>query len=105
MTPIPPDVREAMASDPYYKRCARKDGECDGRITWEHCFIYGGRQIQEVWAIIPLCVYHHLGAGLVKELNWWIALNRADADDLRTRYPKKDWQQLYSYLESKYDPN
>lgn len=74
--------------------CARaKDGGCKGRITWEHALIYAGRQIDEVWAIIKICEYHHavntyqdMGA-LNKEKNVWIALNRATDDELR-KYSK-----------------
>ena len=90
-------------SDPYYNKCARlKDGYCDGRITWEHSHIYAGRQIQEKWAIIPLCVYHHLGNGLNKELNQWIALNRIDLNELNLRMPRFNWEQRYKYLATKH---
>jgi hypothetical protein len=79
-----------MANDPYYSICSRRNHECSGRITWEHCFIYGGRQIQEKWAIIPLCEYHHLGVGLNKRINERIAIERATSEDL-AKYPRKDW--------------
>lgn len=90
MTPIPPKLREEMSNDPYYKVCARKNGECSGRITWEHAWIYAGKQIQEKWAIIPLCWFHHLGEGLNKRINQLISLLRATPEDL-AKYPKKDW--------------
>lgn len=103
MTPIPPALREEMANDPYYKICARaNEGECDGRITWEHAWIYGAKQIQEKWAIIPLCVFHHLGEGLDKKLNQYIALCRADIEDLCIRLYKKNWRQELKYLTSLY---
>lgn len=104
MTPIPTKLREEMALDPYYKTCARSnEGECEGRVTWEHAYIYAGKQVQEVWAIIPLCVYHHLGTGLDKDLNHLLALLRADLDDLCARMPKKDWKREFIYLESLYE--
>jgi hypothetical protein len=90
-------LRDEMAVDPYYQVCARKSGECQGRITWEHAFLYANRQINEKWAIIPLCVYHHLGAGLVKNENQRIALERATLEDL-TKYPNFDWEKRRSYL-------
>lgn len=92
MHPIPPKMRAEMAEDPYYKTCCRKDDECSGRITWEHSFIYAGRQVQEIWAIIPLCVYHHLGDGLKKRLNERIAVARATPQEL-AKYPRRDWKQ------------
>jgi len=90
MRKIDPKQREQMAQDPFYKKCARHaDGHCDGRITWEHVLIFAGKQVNEPWAIIPLCEYHHAigkhqdGGNLLKEKNVWIALNRATDDELR----------------------
>lgn len=57
MRKIPQKLRDELAADPYYKTCARKSGECSGRITWEHAVIYAGRQVNERWAIVPLCLY------------------------------------------------
>lgn len=81
-----------MAADSYYTRCARRDAlhdhqcECDERtgrmIEWEHAFIFAGKQIQEKWAIIPSCWWAHRGPGMVKEINEWIALNRATDEEL-----------------------
>lgn len=73
------------------KRCDRaKDGGCDGRLTKEHAWIYAGKQIQEVWAVIDLCWHHHLGTGLNKNKNQLISLRKATEEDL-AKYPKKDW--------------
>lgn len=99
---IPEKLKQELLKNPYYRICARKGDDCDGRITFEHAFIYAGKQIQEEWAIIPLCWYHHLGKGLNKEINHYIALSRADLRDLRKRMPKKDWSQMFSYLNKKY---
>lgn len=83
MRKIPEKLKKEILSDPDYKTCTRKDHDCDGRITWEHAIIYAGKQLNEKWAIIPLCAYHHSvdfhqdGDGLNKEINVWIALNRA----------------------------
>lgn len=100
MRPIPQTIRKIIDTDPYYKICARKGVDCSGHITMEHAFIYAGKQINEVWAIIPLCVYHHLGEGLNKELNQWLSLQRATEEDLQ-KYPRKDWKQLRIYLSNK----
>lgn len=102
MNNIPGPLRAELAEDPYYKICARVDFDCSGRITWEHAHYYAGKQIQERWAIIPLCVYHHLGPGLNKELNQAIALARASDEDL-AKYPRGNWQQMKSYLFKKYE--
>lgn len=92
MNKIPTKLRAEMASDSYYERCARQDAlndhqcEADERtgqmIEWEHALIFAGKQIQEKWAIIPSCWWAHRGPGMVKEINEWIALNRATDEEL-----------------------
>lgn len=105
MRPISKKIRQEIDTNPYYKKCARgSEGGCDGRITMEHAFIYAGRQIDEVWAIIPLCWWHHLGDGMVKWLNELIALRRATPEEL-AKYPKKNWAQELKRLEYVYTQN
>lgn len=101
MRPIPPKVKAQILGDPYYRVCARIDEHCAGRLTWEHCWIYSGRQINRKWAIIPLCWYHHLGQGLNKEMNQWISLTRATKADL-AEFPNKNWEQIINHLQNKY---
>lgn len=102
MRPIPPKLRKLIDANQYFKTCARKgDGYCDGRITIEHAWIYSGRQINELWAFVPLCWHHHLGAGLDKNKNRWLSLQRAAFTDL-LKYPNKDWLQIKNYLYKKY---
>lgn len=91
MNSIPPKLRVQLASDLYMGVCARRNAECEGRITWEHAWLYAGKQIQEAWAIIPLCEHHHLGTGLHKPTNQLIALNRATPEELK-KYPNVDWE-------------
>lgn len=92
MRPIPPKVKKQILEDPFYNTCCRPEkNECEGRVTWEHALIYAGKQVNELWAIIPLCVYHHLGRGLDKHWNRQRALTRATAEDL-AKYPKQTWK-------------
>ncbi len=100
MRPIPKKLREELVSDPYYKYCARLGSDCSGRITWEHAWTYAGRQINEKWAIIPLCWYHHLGPGLNKEINRLLSLARATVEDL-AKYPRMNWTQVKKSLNIK----
>lgn len=90
MRPISQKNREIISNDPYYRQCARHmDGSCDGRITIEHALIFGGKQIDELWNLIPLCEFHHGigkhqdGGNLIKEKNIWLALNRATVEELK----------------------
>jgi len=105
MRPISPSVRAAILLDPFYERCVRhEEGTCLGRITWEHAWIYAGRQIDAPWAIVPLCAWHHAvdsyqDLGDFKKWKGQLAsLRRATEADLAL-YPKKDWAQERRKLE------
>lgn len=82
--------RALIATDPFYKQCARHaEGGCQGRITIDHSIIFAGRQLDEMWSLLPICAYHHAvdrfqdGGDLNKEVHRWIAINRATDDELR----------------------
>jgi hypothetical protein len=92
MHPIPSKLRRELSADPYYRVCARANEDCAGRITWEHAIMYAGKQVQERWAIIPLCYHHHLGEGLVKSVNILLAMSRATKED-KLKYPRLKWAQ------------
>ncbi len=73
------------------KRCLRwKEGNCKGRLTKEHALTYAGRQIQEDFAILDLCEYHHLGDGLDKLWNIRYAMSRATEAD-KLKFPRIKW--------------
>lgn len=102
MRPIPLAHRKIISTDPYFRTCARSNDECSGRITIEHAWIYQGRQINELWAYVPLCEYHHLGKGLIKWINHYLSIMRATDKDLK-KYPNRDWAQERSYLTKKHE--
>jgi len=90
MKKIPEHLRKEIETDPFYRQCSRwRDGGCDGRITIEHTIIFASRQLNEKFALIPLCEYHHAvnlyldGKGLDKRKNVWIALNRATDEEIK----------------------
>ena len=92
--------------------CARQnDGGCAGRLTREHSLIYGGRQIDEAWAIVFLCARHHAvdeyqdGGDLQKEKNVWIALNQATDNELKQYSKAIDYVKLREKLNQKYGIN
>ena len=89
-----PALREEIQNDPEYSRCSLLGhGPCEGRITREHAIIYASKKVQERWAIIPLCALHHNvdqfqdAKTMVKEMNVWVALNRATDEEL-ARFPR-----------------
>lgn len=86
---IPPTLRAEMEADPEYYRCALAGyHECAGRITREHAMGYANKNIQERWAIIPLCASGHGvdlfqdAATVKKEVRVWVALNRGTDEEL-----------------------
>ena len=92
MRTMPMKLRRECENDPAYSRCARQEAlhdhicqprPSDGQlIEWEHAIIFAGKQVNEKWAIVPLCWYVHSGPGLVKEINVWLALNQAKDSEL-----------------------
>ncbi len=91
MRRISPKVKEQLLQEPQV--CARLAPECKGRITWEHAWTYAGKQIDEAWAIIFLCEYHHAvnnyqdNGNLNKKINQWISLKKATDEELK-KYSK-----------------
>lgn len=107
MRPISPKVKEALLQEPQV--CLRADeGNCQGRITFEHALIYAGKQIDEVFAILRICEYHHGvnkfqdGGDMNKEKHVWLALNRATDDELRKYSKAVDYIALRERLNKKY---
>lgn len=92
MNNMPLALRNQLAVDPEYKTCLRnvllRDHTCSADpvtfklIEWEHAIIFASKQVQLRWAIVPICWYVHRGPGLVKEINVWLALNRASDEEL-----------------------
>lgn len=91
MNNIPPKLRRDLFTDPAYKVCmlrAHKEHVCGGRLTKEHAVIVAGKQLQKKWAIISACargqeVDEYQDAGTMdKDLNRWVALNRAEESEL-----------------------
>ena len=98
---IPLKYRKIIEADPYFKKCARQVG-CSGRITIEHALLYAGKQINEMFNYVPLCWYHHLGQGLDKQFNQWVAIKRMTKED-KARYPRENWNQKLRYLNTLYE--
>lgn len=111
MRAIPKKLRNEMAADPFYSKCSREGllgHTCDGRITWEHVFIFSGRQVNKIWAIIPLCEKGHSvdhyqdGGDLDKHINEWIALNRATVEELVEVSKARNYVHYRDYLNGIY---
>lgn len=105
---ISKEILTQLLNDSFYGECIRaKENSCRGRITFEHTLVFAGKQVQEIWAIVPLCSYHHEvdefqdNGDLQKEIGQWVALNRAKRVDFN-KYPRNDWANKKRYLNAKY---
>lgn len=110
MHPIPIKLRQKLSESQDMKVCIHNNSDCSGRVEWEHAWTYAGKQIQEEWAIIPCCTYHHRGKGLDKDFNRYKSLMKVKdiikqdpGIDVFLRYPKKNWLQEYNFLKEKYE--
>lgn len=106
MRKISPRVQKLL--EERENKCALYSDECSGRITREHALIYGGKQIDEAWAIVFLCARHHSvdewqdGGLLNKEKNVWVALNQATDSELRQYSKAIDYVRMREVLNKKY---
>jgi hypothetical protein len=115
MRPIPEQLRRQMEADPQMKMCIHFNKDCQdqfgnrpARAEWEHAFEYAGRQINEWWAIIGVCWYHHQGPGLNKDYNRYRCLIRMtdkDIEEAQKKYPKRNWRELRDRLIIKFEKN
>ena len=108
---IPPKIRAKLTDNPFMGRCIYTDHgapnkNCAGRIEWEHSFVYAGKQINEIWAIVPCCTNHNRTSAMDKDYNRYRALIRAQElgmwGEVKYKYPRTNWEQLYKYLSEKY---
>lgn len=104
MRPITDKVKKILEADPRMKLCAVRHvslvGACEGRVEWDHVWIYAGKQINEPWAIVGLCKKHHRnkdGNGYLKSLVQGISIRLATSEDL-AKYPRKNWLQIKHFL-------
>lgn len=89
--PIPPDMREQLAADPFMSRCIiYKD--CEGRIEWNHAFSYAGRRRNVIWGILPMCSKHHREEARYRALQTELMRDRIHHfnayEEVRENYPK-----------------
>jgi hypothetical protein len=108
MRPIPSRMRQELEALPRMRRCTLwpvQDlyGACSGRLRnpeWHHVWTYGGPQINELWAILAACTYHHdevKAQTAVKNAFESASIMLATEEDL-AKYPRKDWSQIMKSL-------
>lgn len=98
---IPLKMREQMNDNPFYKNCCYAyftgDCNCSGKIEFHHNLKWAGTRVNEIFAILPVCQYHHRLADTteVRMVLDWIMLNRATDNELQV-YSKAE-----NYFEKK----
>jgi hypothetical protein len=89
---IPPDMRATLEQDPFMTRCCVSgiDTLCSGRIEWNHAFTYAGRRCNEMWAILPMCSYHHQKEARFRRILKLIMRERAIQfkENIKDKYPR-----------------
>lgn len=108
MNNTPKWLRDIWAANPA-KRCMRDDeGDCRGRLTKEHAIIFANKQLQEDWAILDICEFHHQvgiyqnNGKLNKEKHIWLAINRATPERLKELSRGTNYVALKERLNRKY---
>lgn len=80
-----------MAADPFYQRCviSGQEGTLRDPVEWHHNLIYGGKQVQAKFAILPLKKSLHRQANnkQVRAQLDWVMWNRATEEE-RRKYSK-----------------
>jgi len=114
MIPIPSKLQKRMNEDPAYEQCMLsgvKGHECGGRAnTREHAIMFQGKRLQELWAIISLCARGHEvdeyqdAHTMDKQMNIWVALNRATDTELRAISKSTDYIRERERLNKIYGP-
>ncbi len=98
MRPIPKDLLRDMLSDPFYEKCC-VSGKTP--VQLHHHILFGGRQLNEKFAIVPLHKSIHDRVDKESGLNnyvSWIVLNRATEDEITTISKVKNYISLRNHL-------
>lgn len=99
---IPAKIRKQLNADPFMQTCVLKrlgiEHPCNG-LEFHHVWTYAGKQIQEVFAIVPACQHSNskLFEQRYRHVFQWVSLHRATKKEL-ARYPKKKWDLRFECL-------
>jgi hypothetical protein len=101
MRPIPPKMRQELEKLPRMKACTLSRlqsvyGHCEGKLDWHHVWIYAGRQINELWAILAGCQRHHrmVDSDAAIRASFQTASLALATDEDLAKYPRANWPQL-----------
>ena len=79
-------LKNQLNANLFYKKCCL----CEERkVQWHHCWTYNKSQINEVYAILPVCKKHHNYKHL--KILKWISICLMDLEYMQEKYPKFNW--------------
>ncbi len=90
-----------MSNDPYYSKCCIT-GSTSEKIDWHHNLIFGGKQVNEKFAILPLAKSVHDKITQYKEKCDWIMWNRATHQQIEFYSKAKNYFTYLDKLNKKY---
>ena len=100
MRPIPQKLRNELSFDLNMNICVLRvlgiEHEC-GPVQWHHPWIYARKQINEYWAIVPVCENAHNNEVQFRLYFEFYSLLKARPEDL-AKYPKFNWYQRKMYI-------
>lgn len=105
MRPIPPKLKEELASDPYYKKCCFDFPHvCYGKIDWHHNLQFASKQQNVKEAILPICQTIHDSARntYIKEMLDLIMLERMSKEQRLSFSKAVNYENKLQYLRNKY---
>lgn len=111
MRQISRKVRKQIDEDPGYKVCMLKAYSphiCGGRLTREHALIHAGKQVDAKFAIISCCAkgqevdQYQDAHTMDKNLNRWVALNRATDEEIEILSKVINYRRLRDQLNAMY---
>lgn len=94
--PIPLKQRERMAEKKEYQngycKYHRKKHGPTVKTEWHHNLMFGGRQVNDEWAILSICqdIHRRVSEPEIRETLDWIMLNRATEEELRKYSAARD---------------
>lgn len=113
MRPISAKNRKLIEEDDFFKTSflSGKKATPSDRIVIHHCFVYAGRQIDDIWNLIPLLNSEHdynfdksvHSDHVIKKYVEYLTLARADMDEIQKKYYKRDWHFELKKLRKEFD--
>lgn len=99
MSKVPEQVLKQYLNDPFSHECCICGSD---RPQLHHNLIYGGRQVNEKWTFIPLCLVHHEMADdrNFRRLLDWVMFNRATRAQLLKYSRAKEYVGKKNWLNS-----